>query len=77
MCGNDVMELLYQIHLERAAYASVLQGHQTVILHTYHASLLDKAGVNVYLTYVIDNDGKLYAFAVAEYPVDQCGLSAA
>ena len=77
MHGYYLVQLLYKVHLEGAAYASVLQGYKAVIFHAYHASLLYEAGVNVYLTYIIYDNGKLYAFTVAEYLVDQCGLSAA
>jgi hypothetical protein len=43
--GNNVVELFYQVHLQRTAYAAVLQSHQTVVLLVHHSTLLDEVGV--------------------------------
>ena len=67
---RNLAELLDQVHLERAADAPVLQGHQTVVLLVHNAALLDKVGVDVYLAYVIDDHGKPDAALVGQYPVE-------
>ena len=77
MQGDYLVQLLHKVHLEGAAYATVLQGYQAVIVHTYHTSLLDEAGVYVHLTYIIYYYRKLNAFAVAQDTVEQRCLTAA
>ncbi len=69
--SRNVVKLLNQIHLKCAANATVLQCNQTVILLSDDATLLNKARVNVDFTDIIDNDGKLNAFLVGEYSVQQ------
>ena len=71
------MQLLYQVHLEGAAYAAVLQCNQAVIIHTDHATLLYKACVDVNLAYVIYYYSKLDTLAVAEDSVQKGCLTAA
>ena len=71
------MKLLYKIHLEGAAYAAVLKGNQAVIIHSYHASLLDEAGINIDLAYVIYYYSELDSLAVAQYAVQKGCLTAA
>ena len=73
----DVLQLLHEVHLQRAAYTSVLQRHQRVVLLVDHASLLYEVGVDVDLSDVIDDDGKLDASFVTQYSVQQCCLAAA
>jgi hypothetical protein len=77
MHGYDLVQLFYKVHLESAAYATVLQGHQAVILHAYYASLLYKAGVNVNFTYIVYNNSEFNSFAVSKNPVYKGCLSAA
>jgi hypothetical protein len=69
MQGYNLVELLHKVHLEGAADATVLQGYQAVIVHAYDASLLDKACVDVYLTYIIYYYCKLDTLAVGQYSV--------
>ena len=63
------MQLLYQVHLEGAAYAAVLQCNQAVIIHAHNTSLLYQAGVDVDLTYIIYDNCKLYTLAIGKDPV--------
>ena len=77
MHGQDVLQLLHEVHLQRTADATVLQRHQRVILLTDDAPLLDEVGIDVHLTDVIDDDGKPDAFLVLQDAVQQCGLAAA
>ena len=74
---DEVVELLHEVHLQRAADAPVRQGHQAVVGLAYHASLLDEVGVDVHLAYVVHDDGEANAFLVIQDAVEQCGLSAA
>ena len=67
---------LHKVGLEGAADASVLQGHQTVVLASDDSSLLDKVRVNVDLSYVIDYYGEPYSFPVGKNVVDKGCLSA-
>ena len=64
--GGDVHELLHEVHLQRAADAAVLQGHQAVVLLVDDASLLNECCVDVHLADVVDNHGKLDAFLVCQ-----------
>ena len=70
------MQLLHEIHLKGAAYATVLQSHQAVVLLTHNSSLLDQVCIYIDFTYVVDYHGELDAAPVVEYPVEECGLSA-
>ena len=63
--GDDVLQLLDEIHLQRAADAAVLQGHERVVLLVDDAALLDEVGIDVDFSDVVDNDGKLDAALVA------------
>lgn len=74
---NYLVQLLHKVHLKGAAYAAVLQCNQAVIIHAYHASLLNKAGIDIYLTYIVYYYCKLYSLAVAQNPVKQGCLTAA
>ena len=75
--GDDVMQLLYQVHLQGAADAAVLQGYEAVVGLVDDAAFLDKVGVDVHFADVVDDYGKAYAFLVGENAVQQCGLTAA
>ena len=72
----DFAYLLDQVHLERAADAAILQSHEAVVLLVDHSALLYEVGVDVYLTDIVDDDGKLDALLIGENFVDQCGLAA-
>ena len=75
--AGDVAQLLHEIHLQRATDAAVLQGHKTVILLSYYATLFYQVGINVHLTDIIDNHRKLNAAAIVQDTVEECGLAAA
>ena len=74
---HDVVELLNEIHLERAADASVLQCHKALVLLAHNASLLDEAGININLTNVVDYNGKLDVLFVSENVIYERCFSAA
>ena len=71
------MELFNKVHLKSTAYAAVLQGHQTVVIHAYHASLLDKVGIDIYLAYIVYYNCKLNSLCVGKDAVEQSCLTAA
>ena len=73
---HDVAELLYEIHLQCAADASVLKSHEIVVLLSHNATLLDECGVDVHFADVIDDDGELDALLIGKYTVEECCLSA-
>ena len=63
---NDVAQLVYKVHLQRAADAAVLQSHQTVVLLVHHSTLLDEVGVDVHLADIVHDNGELNAFLVGK-----------
>ena len=63
--GDDVLQLLDEIHLQRTADATVLQGHERVVLLVDDTALLDEGGIDVDFSDVVDDDGKLDAALVA------------
>ena len=73
----DVLQLLYEVHLQRAADTTVLQGYQRVVLLIYDTSLLYEAGVDVHFTDVVYDDGELDTLLVLKDTVEQCRLAAA
>ena len=75
--GSYLAELLHEVHLQSAADASVLQGYEALVLLSHHTTLLYECGVDIHLSYVVDDDGKFYTLFIAEYAIEQCGLSAA
>ncbi len=72
-----VVDLLDQVHLQRTADAAVLQGHEALVLLAHDTAFLYQVGIDVYLAYVVDDDGKLDSSLVCENTVDQRCLSAA
>ena len=75
--GNDIVKLLHKIHLQCAADTSVLQSHKAIVLLVHNATLLNEVCIDINLSYVVHNDGKLNAFLVCENAVEQCCLAAA
>ena len=75
--GNDVVQLLYQIHLEGAADATVLQGDEAVVLSAHDAAFLDEVGVNVHFANIVDDNGETNAAAVGEDAIQEGGFAAA
>ena len=74
---HEIGELFHEVHLQGAADATVLQGDERIVLLVHDAALLDEACIDVHLTDVVDDDGKLNALAVGEYAVEQRCLSTA
>ncbi len=70
-------QLLDQIHLQRAAYTTVLKRHQTIVLLIYNAALGYQVGIYVHLTYIVHYHRKLYTPTVIQNTVDKSGLSTA
>ncbi len=77
--GDNVGQLLHQVGLQRAAYATALQGNQVarVVALANYAPLLNQVGIDIYLTYIVNYHGKPDAAAVGKDFVEQGGLSAA
>ena len=61
---GDVAQLLYEVHLKRAADATVLQGHEAVVLLSHYPALLYEVGIDIHLAYIVDYYGELNATAV-------------
>ena len=74
--GNDIVKLLHKIHLQCAADTSVLQSHKAIVLLVHDATLLNEVCIDINLSYVVHNDGKLNAFLVCENAVEQCRADA-
>ena len=72
-----VVELLNEVHLQRAADASVLQCYEAVVFLSDHSAFGYQVGIDVHFANVVDDHGKLYSFAVVEDPVEQGSLAAA
>ena len=74
---GKVAQLGNQVHLQGAAYATVLQSDETLVSLSHDSAFLNQVSIYVDFAYIIDNDGETYAFPVGEYPVDERGLAAA
>ena len=74
---HQVAELQDEVHLQRAADAPVLQGHQRVVLLVNDSALLYEVGIDVHLADVVYDDGKAYTSFIIKYAVQQGGLAAA
>ena len=74
---DDVLQLLHEVHLQRAADTTVLQGHQRVVLLVHDTSLLYKACIDVHLPDIVYDDGELDTLLVLKDTVEQCRLAAA
>ena len=74
---GNLVQLLDKVHLESAADAAVLQGHERVILLAHDASLLYQGCVDVHRAQVVDDHGELDAFGVGENAVNEGCLTAA
>ena len=81
----DVVELVhpakfgklgYEIHLEGATDASVLQGDQAVVTAAHDTSLLNKVGIYIDFAYIIDYYSEFNSFFVCKYAVQQRCLAA-
>ena len=67
--GDDVLQLLYEVHLQRTTDTAVLKGHERVVLLVHDAALLDQTGIDVHLADVVHDDGKLDAALVCQYSI--------
>ena len=74
---DDIVELLHEIHLQRAADATVLKSYERVIPLTDDTAVLDERRVDVHLADIIDDNGKLNAFLILQYAIQKRGLAAA
>ena len=73
---GDFGQLCHEVHLQGAADAPVLQGHEAVVRLADDAALLDEVRVDVHFADVIDDDGELDTFLVGKDPVQERGLAA-
>ena len=74
---HQVAELQDEVHLQRAADAPVLQGHQRVVLLVNDSALLYEVGIDVHLADVVYDDGKAYTSFIIKYAVQQGCLATA
>ena len=72
----DVAQLLHEVHLQGAADAAVLQGHEVVVFLCYDTSLLNQVGIDIHFANIIDNHGKADAATVVEDAIQERGLAA-
>ena len=77
MLRNDVAQLLHKVHLQGATDATVLKRNQAVVAFTHDTTLLNQVGINVDLTYIVDDNGKLDAFLVGKNTVKESCFTAA
>ena len=64
LLAGDVTQLLYEIHLQRAADTTILQRHQTLVLLPYHAAFLYQIGIDIHFAYIINNHSKTNTTAI-------------
>ena len=72
-----LLQLLYEVHLQRTADATVLESYERIVFLTYHAAFLNQGCVYVDFADVIDDDSELDTFLVGENLVEQGGLTTA
>ncbi len=66
-----------EVHFQRAAYAAILESHKVaVVFSADHTALLDKRCVDIYLAYIVDDNGEFDSFLVSEYMVEQSRFAA-
>ena len=73
---HDFEYLFYQVCPQRAADAAVLQRNEAFVLLAHDAPFLYEVRIDVHLSYVVDDDGKLDASFVGEDVVHQGGFAA-
>ena len=61
----DFLELFYQVHLQCAADATILERNERIIFLTYYATFFYKGCINIDFTNIVDDDGKLNTFFVS------------
>ncbi len=62
--GCDFRELLDEIHFEGTADTSVLESDEALVLFADNAAFLYEVGIDIHLSYVIDNDCEFDSFPV-------------
>jgi hypothetical protein len=73
--GTKATELLYEIHLEGATDTAILQGNKIVVSLRNHSTSLDKFGIDIHLTDIIDYNSKSYPLAIREDTIEKCSLA--
>ena len=68
----ELGELRHKVHLQGAADASVLQGHQRIVGITHDAALLYELGIDIHFADVIHYDGELDSFLICKDAVKGC-----
>ena len=63
------MQLLNEVCTQCAAYTTVLQCYEGVVLLGYDTALLNEGGINVYLAQVVDDYCELYPLTVLQNSV--------
>ncbi len=61
---GDFVNLLNQVALQGAADATVLKCHETLVLLSHNAALLDEVSINVHFAYVVDYHSETYSLFV-------------
>ena len=74
--AGDFLQLRHEVHLQRAADAAVLQGHEAVVRLPHDAALLDQVRVDIHFAQVIDDHRELDAATVRQDPVQERRLPA-
>ena len=74
--AHQIGQLGHQVHLEGAADAAVLEGHQAVVGASHDAAFFHQVGVYVHLADIVHDDGELDSLLVGEDAVEQCGFTA-
>ena len=73
----NLLELFYEVHLQGTANTSILERNQGIILLAYHATFLYESCINIHLTNIIDDNGKLDTLLVSQNLVEQGSLTTA
>ena len=72
-----IVQLLHKIHFQCAADTTILQSHKAVVFLPHYPIFLYKGGIDIYLAYIVHNDGKLDTAFIGQNSVEQRGLSTA
>ena len=75
--AGDFIQLLHQVHLERAAYAAVLQRHQGLVFLAHDTALFDEGSVDIYGAEIVHNHGELDTLVVGQDTVQEGCFAAA
>lgn len=76
--SEDTGNLTHKVGLQRAAYATVLEGHEIArIILPDHTTLLNKRCIYVDFPYIVDYNGEFYTLAIGKDMIQQRSFSAA